>query len=297
MIMCAVNGQVPAFIGYLLLMLIGVGVFMFLIWQIKADFYEDALSSANKNAQQKEAVQEGRTLERTKERSKRISRTGTFGGEGAQVFLTKELYCRKRMAKFGFVTNTMLFYLAVCVLGGLVTARIMDSSSFLVIGMILMVSLFIRNFGNPIAQETSLNWLFLVPDSPYKKVFYAMLAGTCGCTLDLLPGLVVAEILIKENPLMMLLWLATFVVVDFMLSAVGVLLEAICPASALDMVKSLIQMFLRMGMILVLMVFIGVGFLIGGQIAALILTMVASLGLGAVAFIIYPSFLHEGMSA
>jgi hypothetical protein len=160
-----------------------------------------------------------------------------------------------------------------------------------------MVILFFRNFGNPIAEETSRNWIFLVPDSPYKKVFYALMAGTYSSVLDLLPGFVVAAIVLNGNPLMMLLWLVTLVAVDFMLSSVGVLLEAICPASSLDMVKTIIQMILRMGMAVVLALFMGMGYLIGGELSALILTTVASLLVGGAAFIIYPSFLHEGTNA
>jgi hypothetical protein len=294
MILCAINGQNPAFAGYFLLLLVGIGIFVFLIWQIKADFYEDALVSANRSAELLDAVQEGRTPERAKERSGKIRRTGSFGGSGASVFFTKEIYCRRRMARWGFVTNTMLFYLAVCAIGGFVTARVFDDTSFFVTGMILTVILFFRNLGNPIAQETSMNWLFLVPDNPYKKVFYAMLAGTCGCAMDLLPGLIAAALLLGADPFSMLLWFLTLVIVDFMLSCAGLLLEALCPSSALNELKSLIRMFLRIAMIAVLVLFLAIGYLIGGETVALVYTMIASMAVGGGIFCIYPSLLHEG---
>lgn len=295
MIMCAVDGQLLPFLAYLVLLLAAVGILVFAIWHIKADFYEDALSAANKTAEIMDAAKEGRTM-RTKERSKRISRTGTFGGEGASVFFTKEVYSRRRMARLGFITNTMIFYLAIDVVMGIITRQFMESHSFMLSGIILMAILFFRNFGNPIAQETSMNWLFLVPDSPYKKVFYAMLAGTYSCMIDLLPGLIVSTVLIGENPLLMLLWLLTLVVVDFMLSGVGVLLEALFPASALDVAKSMIQMLLRFFMVLVLTVFMASGYLVGGIVAALVLTTVASAVIGGIIFIIYPTMLHSGKS-
>jgi hypothetical protein len=198
------------------------------------------------------------------------------------------------MASLGFVTKTMLFYLGVCVLGGLFEVWIEEGTSFFLTGMVLLLCLFFRNSGNPIAHETSMNWLFLVPDSPYKKVFYAMFAGSCGCALDLLPGILLATVIPGESSLTMLLWLVMLVAVDFMFSSVGMLLEAVCPANALDTVKSLIHMCLQMATLLVLAAVLGVGFLLGGETAALLVTMIFSLVVGGVIFIIYPSFLHSG---
>lgn len=293
MIMCAVNGQIFPFLGYLLLLVIAIAVMVFLIWHIRADFYEDALASAGKNARMQEAAKEGR-MQTAKKRSKRIRRDGSFGGEGASTFFTKEVYCRRRMARFGFLTNTMLFYLAVSVLFGGVTVRLMESHSFMLTGCVILAILFFRNFGNPIAQETSMNWLFLVPDSPYKKVFFAMIAGSYGCAADLLPAIVVSAVMIGEKLPVLFLWFLTFVVVDFMLSAVGVVLEAIFPASALDVAKTMIQMILRFFMILVLTIFMVVGYFAGGVVASLIITLAGSALIGGIIFIIYPSMLHGG---
>ena len=109
---------------------------------------------------------------------KKQQKEGNLKGWGASVFFTKEIYCRKRTAKFGIITNTMLFYLLVSVGISLFCVRIMEVSGFLVPGCILFFVLFFRNMGNPIAQETARNWLFLVPENPYKKVFFGVLAGT-----------------------------------------------------------------------------------------------------------------------
>lgn len=293
MIMCAVNGQILPFLGYLFLLVVSMAVLVYIIWHIKADFYEDAFSAASKTAQMVADAQEGRTA--AKKRSDKIRRSGSFGGEGASAFLTKELYCRKRMAKFGFLTNTMMFYLGVCALLGFITMRFMESHSFMLTGCVVLAILLFRNMGNPIEQETSMNWLYLVPDNPYKKVFFAMLAGTCSCAMDLLPGLVIGAILIGANPLVVLLWFAALVVVDFMLSAVGLVLEAVFPSSALDLVKSVLQMLFRFGMILVLTGFMAGGYVLGGEVAALLLTALASAMLGGICFIIYPSLLHRGL--
>ena len=295
MIMSAVNADMAHFLIFLLLMLASMAVFVWLIWQLKADFYEDALTQAGKTAEKLEAAKEGRAS-RAKERSKRIRRTGSFGGSGGSVFFTKEMYDRKRNAYLGFVTGTMLFYLAVSVMALMFVIRVMKLNSFFVPGIILMAILFFRNFGNPIARETSMNWLFLVPDSPYRKVFFALMSGTAGTAIDLLPALIAGIILTGENPLVMIGWLLTLVVMDFMLSTFGLLLEALLPASALDVAKSVLQMLLRFFMILVITVLMAVGFLIGGVSAALLMTTAGGLIIGGLCFLAYPSMLHGGIA-
>ena len=127
-----------------------------------------------------------------------------FGGSGASVFFTKEVYSRRRMAKFGLVTNTMLFYFAVIVCVAAFTIKVVESHSFFSVGCVLLLVMFFRNMGNPIAQETARNWLFLVPENPYKKVWFSVLAGVYGTAVDLIPGMIKAiikkiEIIIDTN--------------------------------------------------------------------------------------------------
>ena len=311
MIMCAVNGEVVPFLIYLVLMLASVVVFIVAIWQIPADFYEDALSEASKRAQMKadfyedalasagkraqmlEAAKEGRVIA-GKAHAKKQQKEGNLKGWGASVFFTKEIYCRKRTAKFGIITNTMLFYLLVSVGISLFCVRIMEVSGFLVPGCILFFVLFFRNMGNPIAQETARNWLFLVPENPYKKVFFGVLAGTSLCAMDLLPALVVSALLLHEKPGIMLLWYLTYLVADFMFSEVGLLLEALVPASAMDTVKSMIQILLRCIILVIVAVFLAIGYFFGGIAGALVFTCAASAGIGGAISLIYPWMLHQG---
>ena len=159
-----------------------------------------------------------------------------------------------------------------------------------------MVVLFFRNYGNPIAQETSMNWLFLVPESPYKKVFFAMMAGSYASAMDLLPGMVISMLIMEANPMSMLLWFVVLVTMDFMLSGVGLLLEALFPASAMEMVKASIQMMLKFVVIIFIVIAIVIGAMLGGFEIGLILTLIMNVVLGAVCFIIYPSMLHGGIS-
>lgn len=303
MVMNAINGNMMVSLGYMALNLVFLVVLVWGIWHIKADFYEDALAGAQKRDDMTKAAMEGRNINKDKKQSarrakkleRRAQKNYELKGWGASVFLQKSIMNRRRFAKFGFVTNTLLLYLAIGGFGAAFMAYKTDLREISIIGLIMAMTLFFRNFGNPIEIESSHNWLFLVPEDPYKKVLYAILAGSVDCVLDLLPGIVVATVILRGNPLMALLWLATLVSMDFMFSCFGLLMQAILPSSAMDVVKSMLQMMIRMFIILVIVIAFAIGAVLQGLALGAVCCMFASLAVGTVCFVVYPSLLHRGI--
>lgn len=303
MVMNAINGHVFASLGYMALNLVFLIALVWGIWHIKADFYEDALAGAQKRDDMTKAALEGRNINKDKKQSAKrtqklehkVRKSYELKGWGASVFLHKSILNRRRFSKFGFVTNTLLLYLAIGGLGAAFMAYKTDLREISVIGLIMALTLFFRNFGNPIEIESSHNWLFLVPEDPYKKVLYAILAGSVDCVLDLLPGIVVATVILRGNPLMALLWLATLASMDFMFSCFGLLLQAILPSSAMDVVKSMLQMMLRAFIIVVIAIAFAIGTVLQGLALGAVFCMFTSLAVGTICFIVYPSLLHRGI--
>lgn len=303
MVMNAINGHVLASLGYMALNLVFLIALVLGIWHIKADFYEDALAGAQKRDDMTKAALEGRNINKDKKQSAKraqklehkVRKSYELKGWGASVFLHKSILNRRRFSKFGFVTNTLLLYLAIGGLGAAFMAYKTDLREISVIGLIMALTLFFRNFGNPIEIESSHNWLFLVPEDPYKKVLYAILAGSVDCVLDLLPGIVVATVILRGNPLMALLWLATLASMDFMFSCFGLLLQAILPSSAMDVVKSMLQMMLRAFIIVVIAIAFAIGTVLQGLALGAVFCMFTSLAVGTICFIVYPSLLHRGI--
>lgn len=303
MVMNAINGHVFASLGYMALNLVFLIALVWGIWHIKADFYEDALAGAQKRDDMTKAALEGRNINKDKKQSAKrtqklehkVRKSYELKGWGASVFLHKSILNRRRFSKFGFVTNTLLLYLAIGGLGAAFMAYKTDLREISVIGLIMALTLFFRNFGNPIEIESSHNWLFLVPEDPYKKVLYTILAGSVDCVLDLLPGIVVATVILRGNPLMALLWLATLVSMDFMFSCFGLLLQAILPSSAMDVVKSMLQMMLRAFIIVVIVIAFAIGTVLQGLALGAVFCMFTSLAVGTICFIVYPSLLHRGI--
>lgn len=303
MVMNAINGHVFASLGYMALNFVFLIALVWGIWHIKADFYEDALAGAQKRDDMTKAALEGRNINKDKKQSakrtqkleRKVRKSYELKGWGASVFLHKSILNRRRFSKFGFVTNTLLLYLAIGGLGAAFMAYKTDLREISVVGLIMALTLFFRNFGNPIEIESSHNWLFLVPEDPYKKVLYAILAGSVDCVLDLLPGIVVATVILCGNPLMALLWLATLVSMDFMFSCFGLLLQAILPSSAMDVVKSMLQMMLRAFIIVVIAIAFAIGTVLQGLALGAVFCMFTSLAVGTICFIVYPSLLHRGI--
>lgn len=303
MVMNAINGHVFASLGYMALNLVFLIALVWGIWHIKADFYEDALAGAQKRDDMTKAALEGRNINKDKKQSAKrtqklehkVRKSYELKGWGASVFLHKSILNRRRFSKFGFVTNTLLLYLAIGGIGAAFMAYKTDLREISVIGLIMALTLFFRNFGNPIEIESSHNWLFLVPEDPYKKVLYAILAGSVDCVLDLLPGIVVATVILRGNPLIALLWLATLVSMDFMFSCFGLLLQAILPSSAMDVVKSMLQMMLRAFIIVVIVIAFAIGTVLQGLALGAVFCMFTSLAVGTICFIVYPSLLHRGI--
>jgi hypothetical protein len=291
----------------LMLCILAMVALVYAIWHMKADFYEDAMAGAQQRedilkaaAENRKPIQVNDSKGKKKEKRKVKDELG-LKGQGAKVFFTKEVLCRKRLARFGFFTNTMLIYLLISVGIALIGIKfwepeIVQDICFIISGFVIMTVLFFRNFGNPITQETSMNWLFLVPESPYKKVFYAMAAGSYATFMDLLPGMVIACLLLDVNPMALLLWMAVLVTMDFMLSGVGLVLEALFPANSMNQVKAAIQMLLKFFMIFVIVIAVMIGVVIQGITLGLIITLVMNIILGGVAFIIYPAMLHDGIA-
>ncbi len=305
-VMYAIEGNVGFVALYGIVQILGIAAVTYIIWHIKADFYEDAMAGAQAREDLLVAAAENRSgisvanEEKKKKDKRKVKENGTsvFKQKGAGVFLEKEVLCRRRLAKFGLITNTMTTYFGILagMAGIFVYLLEMDKSSFTIIGFIIMTVLFFRNYGNPIAQETSMNWLFLVPESAYKKVFFAMMAGTYATILDLLPGVLFAMVVMELDIATVLLWFSVFVTMDFMLSGVGMVLEALFPASAMDMVKSAIQLVLKFVVILFIVAAIIIGVAISGLELGLIINLGMNIIVGAVAFLIYPSMLHDGIA-
>ena len=229
------------------LTLLGYAALIFLIWNLKADFYEEAIYSVEKNAEAVEkAKSNGTGVVRTKERSAKIDRSGIGRGSGANIFFFKTLYNRKRFAILGVFTKTMLLYIAIAAFLSYLLRNF--SFGYTVIGAVLTFAVFLRTLGNPIKEDTTRNFFFMIPESAHAKLLYSILGGSVCCAFDLLLPVLGAGIFFKASADEIILWLLMALSIDFFGSIVGAFIGLSVPVSAGDTIKQLVQvMFIYIG--------------------------------------------------
>jgi len=240
----ALEGKVGAMLIYLLLTVAASVLLVFIIWKLKVDFYEDALARSSEAAERQAAIQEGKSAaKRKKDRADTLRRDGLNRGWGASVYFWKSMYNRFRFAKLGFMTKTLITYLVIGVGGALFLKLAVHYERFVIIALAFGVAVFFRSLGNPISGDTQQALFTMVPDRAGSKVGYSLLAGTVNCLLDMLPGYLIAAVILRAEPMFALLALV-------MILAIGTFIDLSLPTNLAQMVKGFIQiLFIYFGLL------------------------------------------------
>lgn len=272
----------------------GGGVLAYIIWNVKADFYEDAMAKSEETAELLERAKSEKTVivKRKKDRSNRLKRDGMHYGAGANMFFFKSLYNRFRFAHFGIFTKTSETYLVAAVGVSILCRFILKTEGLLPVALTLAGLSFFRALGNPLEQDTDMDHFILIPESTWKKLFWSLMGGTANCFLDVLPAMAVAVILLGANPLTALAWIPVIVSVDFFSTTVGAFINLSVPVSAGKIVKQFVQViFIYFGLLPDIAV-ISVGLVTNHTAIAMIGASVLNVGLGLLFFALTPLFLE-----
>lgn len=227
------------------LTVLGAALLFWIIGRMKADFYEDAMAKSEEMAELLAAAQSERAngfaRKRKKDRADRLRRDGMTHGWGASVFFFKPLYNRFRFAHFGLLTKTTETYLAAGLGVAALCRFVFETESIAPLALTLAGLAFFRALGNPLAEDTKMDFFRLIPESTWAKLLYSLLAGAVNCALDALPGLLLGTLLLGGNLLAALLWLPLIVSVDFYATAVGTFIDLSVPMSAGMSIKRFVQ--------------------------------------------------------
>lgn len=268
----------------------------YFIWHIKADFYEDALAKSEETAELLEQAQSEKAgaviVKRKKDRSERLKRDGMRYGAGANVFFFKSMYNRFRFAHLGVFTKTSETYLVAAVGVGVLCRFVLQTDGLLPVALTLAGLSFFRALGNPLEQDTQMDYFILIPESTWKKLFWSLMGGTANCFLDVLPAMVVAVALLWANPLTALAWIPFIVSVDFFATTVGAFINLSAPVSAGKIVKQLIQiMFIYFGLLPDIAI-MAVGMVLGHPAIGAVSAAAVNIVLGFLFFALTPLFLE-----
>lgn len=204
------------------------------------------------------------------------------------------MYNRFRFAHFRIFTKTAETYLVTGVLASLAVHFLFDAKSPILPFAAIAVLSFFRSLGNPLEEDTKMDYFILIPEGIWAKLWYSLLGGIANCALDLLPGIIVSCIILKANPITALLWFLLIITLNFYSTSVGAFIDFSVPTSAGKLVKNLVQiLFIYFGLLPDLAC-IALAALFSqiwiGTIIAIILNCV----IGGLFFIISPVFLTNG---
>ncbi len=252
--MYAMEGNAPGALGCLAALLTGGALLVFLLWRIPADFYEDAMAKSEETAELQARMQaerpSGVMVRRKKDRSEKLKRDGLNRGSGANIYFHKAMYNRFRFAHLGFLTRTMETYLATATAVGLLCRFVVHTASVTPVALTIGAMVFFRTLGNPLEQDTGMDWFVMIPESTWAKLFWSLLGGTTNCFLDVLPAVLLGALLTGESLLLALAWVPFIVSVDFYATCVGTFLGVSIPVSAGKMLKQVIQiLFIYFGLL------------------------------------------------
>lgn len=293
----AVDGNVAASCIYLGVLLVGIVLLTYIIWHIRVDFYEDAMAKSEELAVLLERARSEKNtsmvLTKKKDRSEKLRRDGMRRGWGANVFFTKTLYNRFRFAHFGFLTKTMEFYLVVAASVCVLCRFAAESDSVLPLILTLAVLAFFRSLGNPLEQDTKMDYFIMIPENSWAKLFWSLLGGTVECFLDMLPALFAGALILGYNPFLALCYLPLVLSIDFYATTVGVFINLSVPVAAGKMLKQMVQiLFVYFGLLPDIGILMA-GLFTGHIILALMAAALINLALGGLFFGLSPVFLDS----
>ncbi len=289
-------GNYLAAAGMGVLCLAVIGVLIAVIWRIRADFYEDAMAKSEETAAVLAQTKEkGRVVTRKKERSERLRRNGKIGGSGASALFYKNMYNRRRFAKFGVFTSTMVTYLLAAVFVIWIVQKTDAAGGMYWVVAVLGVLAYFRSLGNPLEAELKTSFFVTLPAGAYQKFGWTILSGSVSCLLDLLPAVLVSAILLGESALIPAVSGVLFILsLDFFSANAGALADLSLPTSISQGVKVIIQVCLvYLGLVPAAAVII-MGLMFHAIPAAIVGVALVDTALGLIAFAIAPQLIKNG---
>ena len=133
-----------------------------------------------------------------------------------------------------------------------------------------------------------------MPDTAHRKVFFSFAAGVVNSALDLLPALLVAAVVLRANPLTVLVWFLVIVSLGAYSDSIGMFIDLSLSTGLSQTVKSLVQiLFIYFGLAPAA-VLIVLGFAFNKLMLFALLTVLLNLIITALSLVISPLFVANG---
>jgi len=296
-VMSAVTGNVLAHLMYFAITLIAAVLMVLVIWNLKADFYEDAMTKSEEVAEAIAAAKAQNKsiarLKRKKDRSDKLKRDDFKKGAGANVYFYKSMYNRFRFAHFGILTKTLETNLVAAIAVAVLFGSDLEASFRILPVMIVLAAIaFFRSLGNQVEEDTQMCFFMMIPENTWAKLFWSLAGVITNAFLDLLLPVVVAAVILKADLISTIIGLLMIVSVYIYSTMVGVFISVSVPTKEGVQIKTFVQiLFVYFGLIPDAIV-MTISFIAGAPVIGFIFMILINLALGGLFFCLSPIFLE-----
>jgi len=288
-------GNTQWIVLYGALIVLTIVIVTLIVYRTRVDFYEEAAAGAAKTQETLNSAKEGRVV--NQKRSDKIERNvGFTKGQGAEMFYHKTMYNQKRFAKLYFLTPAGEVYGTLCILLPIFMIFLKKSANFEIYAGVLLFLTFFNSMGSGIAEELSLNYLFLVPDSERKKVLYCALGDVSKFLMNTALPYVIGCMILKADLLLAFACYLLIVSFYYLANQFSAWIDLLCPSTIDQSIRTVVCMLFRFFAVVPGLAAGLLTFSMAGVIVGICMASLATALMGALFMVLCPSLLWRGRS-
>jgi len=211
------SGNISTGFLYLFLnLLLGAGIIVYIMLS-NPDYYEDVLVATETAYEKKRALAEGDIAAATvTKKNVKVTKTG-IKGSGASALFGKHLRESFRQNRFGFLDHTSMMF----IIGAVVFSFILKDC-FVVFMMLMWAHVFLIGTGRGLKEIYS-HYIYMIPQSSFKKIIWSNMEIMIKTLTEGILIFSICGILLKENPVLILIYVITFTFFSFLLLGINFL--------------------------------------------------------------------------
>ncbi len=198
-----------------------------------SDYYEDVLQNTETTYEVKKAAKEGNiNMNLPGQKVRKVKTVGIGHGWGASTFFFKQIKEMHRHSPLVFWGGSTIMlagvgaFIAVVMMNAGDDGEPMSSNLIMMIATITLIYvLFFLNAAGPWSKEMMKPYLYMIPQSPFKKLFFASLTSLLTPIADGLVVFPLIGVLIKANPMTVIICFLMFISFGFLFTSFNILSE------------------------------------------------------------------------
>jgi hypothetical protein len=242
-LMTAISGISSTTYIYFILIVLSIGICVYVLYSMKLDYYEDVISSAETREEAIAATRRGERVN-VKNGMKTLTRKVEYvkkGREASAIFYRHIHEYRK--TGFGFINIASLIYAVLAISIGM----FMPIKDLRVVLGFTIYLMFIFTFTSKWQQELTKPYIYLIPDTAFRKVIYSTVIDNIKNLVDGSILFVITGIIFKSSLMSIVFNILAYVSIGALFVYGGILARRIVGNTN----SIVLSAFLRMGLLLI----------------------------------------------